>query len=78
VLDSHVHESILLHDSDTIESAAKEEDEDGSRKVNVLTDELQALTLGRLKEFYLDTTDPVLGMTATGQPSTGPQNYTDG
>ena len=51
VLDSHVHESILLHDSDTIESVAKESSEDGSQKVNVLTSELQALTLGRLKEF---------------------------
>lgn len=40
VLDSHVHESILLHDSDTIESIAKDDSEDGCHKVNVLTSEL--------------------------------------
>ena len=59
VLDSRVHESILLTDGDTTDAHAQEEDEDGNLLGNGLTGELQALTLGRLKEFYLDSADIV-------------------
>ena len=64
VLDSRVHESILLHDGDAIETVAGADAAAGgdapSQMPNALsTGEQQALALGRLKQFYLDTADPV-------------------
>ena len=53
----------MLHDGDTIESAAgvdaAGEGGQGQAHSSALNGEQQALTLGRLKEFYLDTSEPV-------------------
>ena len=74
VLDSRVHESILLNDGDTLEGAAGADTGAGEGNQgqvqfsSALNGEQQALTLGRLKEFYLDVTELVTtGAQAAGQ-----------
>lgn len=74
VLDSRVHESILLHDGDTVEgvagndSGASEGNFGQAQISSALSGEQQALSLGRLKEFYLDSSEPATtGASATGQ-----------
>jgi len=65
VLDSRVHESILLYDGDSLENIAGQESGNGEAGV-----EQQALTLGRLKQFYIDVADAVF--TSSG-PATSSQ-----
>ncbi len=79
VLDSRIHEIILLKDKDVLETQTGVDGAavDGQTQVtSVLSGQQQAINLGRLKEFCLDVAEKVapaaVGATSTANPSEGP------